>query len=302
MNATGCGRPTARGSGFLDHPAIDLLSGRPIHFLTDRHPALAHDEAKAAELWEALAAIEAPGGNRGVGVSSRPRDDYEGDDVPQASAAATVPAAVPRWATVEITFSGPSHGNPFSDVDLAARFTLDGVDGVEAVAGGFYDGDGRWIIRFLPGTQGRWEFTTSSNARSLNAVTGHFQVTDQVDGEHGPVRVDGYHFGHAGGTRHTPLGTTAYAWIHQPAEVRAATLRTLEGSPFSKVRMTVFPKVYLHNTNEPELYPFAGTPPPLLRVPPPGPGRHTGTFRIALPWREFMALRVVAVHGQDETQ
>jgi hypothetical protein len=84
-------------------------------------------------------------------------------------------------------------------------------------------------------------------------------VTAATDGAHGPVRADGFHFAHADGTRHLPLGTTAYAWIHQPAEVRAATLRTLSGGPFSKLRMTVFPKGYDYNTNEPELYPFPGS-------------------------------------------
>jgi len=34
------------------------------------------------------------------------------------------------------------------------------------------------------------------------------------------------------------------------------TLATLAGSPFSKLRMCVFPKSYLFNTNEPDRYPF----------------------------------------------
>ena len=36
------------------------------------------------------------------------------------------------------------------------------------------------------------------------------------------------------------------------------TLKTLASSPFNKIRMCVFPKRYVWNTNEPILYPFAG--------------------------------------------
>ena len=78
-------------------------------------------------------------------------------------------------------------------------------------------------------------------------------------GSHGPVRVDGFHFVHADGTRYRPVGTTAYAWTHQPDELQERTLRTLEGSPFTKMRMCIFPKSYLYNANEPDDFPFPGS-------------------------------------------
>ena len=71
--------------------------------------------------------------------------------------------------------------------------------------------------------------------------------------------VDGFHFRHADGTRHRPLGTTAYAWTHQPEELQEQTLRTLAGSPFTKMRMCVFPKSYLYNANEPDDFVFPGS-------------------------------------------
>ncbi|MFD8385887.1 hypothetical protein ACFV2X_46510 [Streptomyces sp. NPDC059679] len=66
-------------------------------------------------------------------------------------------------------------------------------------------------------------------------------------GRHGPVRVvDRHHF--------------AYAWTHQVERLRAATRRTLAASGFTKIRMCLLPKAYDYNTDEPELYPFPGSP------------------------------------------
>ena len=73
------------------------------------------------------------------------------------------------------------------------------------------------------------------------------------------MRVDGFHFRHADGTRHRPLGTTAYAWTHQPDALQEQTLRTLADAPFTKIRMCVFPKSYLYNANEPDDFVFPGS-------------------------------------------
>ena len=44
------------------------------------------------------------------------------------------------WATFELSFDGPSEGNPFQDVTFGAVFT----HGERKVRlNGFYDGDGR---------------------------------------------------------------------------------------------------------------------------------------------------------------
>ncbi len=67
---------------------------------------------------------------------------------------------------------------------------------------------------------------------------------------------DTFHFAYADGTRYLPVGTTAYAWTHQPEPLQEQTLDTLAMSPFTKLRMCVFPKSYLYNTNDPEVYPF----------------------------------------------
>jgi hypothetical protein len=181
---------------------------------------------------------------------------YEGADVAYGSAAASHPAEGGVWERFEIRIAGPSHGNPFVDVELAARFT--GPDGVAHDVLGFFDGEGRYALRFLPPAPGAWRFETRSNARSLHGITGSFAVAET--GARGPVRVaDRFHFAYANGERYRPIGTTSYAWTHQPDELQQLTLRSLAASAFTKLRMCLFPKSYTFNANEPERYPFART-------------------------------------------
>jgi hypothetical protein len=177
--------------------------------------------------------------------------------VARGSARLTLPSApVPRWGAVELRLDGPSHGNPFVDVELGARVT-NGERTFEV--GGFYDGDGVYLIRFLAEDEGEWRFETHSTARSLDGISGAVSVGPAASGAHGPVRVDGHHFRHADGTRYRPVGTTAYVWTHQPDEVQERTLATLAASPFNKMRMCLFPKSYLYNSNEPDRFPFPGS-------------------------------------------
>jgi hypothetical protein len=163
-------------------------------------------------------------------------------------------ASVPRWELFELTLSGPSAGNPFVDVQLAATFTL----GHRAVAvNGFYDGTGTYKVRFMPDTEGEWSYSTTSNATELAGKTGRFVCTPALAGAHGPVEVrNEHHFAYADGTPYFPFGTTCYAWVHQTEELQQQTLQTLRTAPFNKIRMCVFPKSYEYNHNEPPLYPF----------------------------------------------
>src|SRR5579875_929080 len=174
-------------------------------------------------------------------------------------AEAVVPSApssssVPRWEIFEAGFSGPSAGNPFRDVQLQAVFRQ-GNRQVEV--DGFYDGAGRYKVRFMPDTEGEWSYTTTSNARELNHKSGRFTCTAASPKAHGPVSVrNQHHFAHADGTPFFPFGTTCYAWVHQSEELQQQTLKTLSTGPFNKIRMCVFPKSYEYNHNEPALYPF----------------------------------------------
>jgi len=161
---------------------------------------------------------------------------------------------ISQWDIFEQRFEGPSEGNPFTDVRLTAEFTCGGTTvGVT----GFYDGGGTYAVRFMPQATGTWRWRTSSNAASLDGRSGEFECVEPAAGVHGPVHVsETYHFSYADGTPYLPIGTTCYAWIHQTPALIAKTLKTLETTPFNKLRMCVFPKDYCYNKNEPELFAF----------------------------------------------
>ncbi|HEX8202652.1 MAG TPA: DUF5060 domain-containing protein [Isosphaeraceae bacterium] len=164
-----------------------------------------------------------------------------------------------QWGIYEVALEGPSAGNPFTEVELSARFSL-GEDAVTVA--GFYDGAGVYRVRFMPGRPGAWRYETRSNRAALDGQAGRFDVVAPSPGNHGPVRVRNvFHFAYADGTPYFPVGTTCYAWTHQGATLEEQTLETLAHAPFNKMRMCVFPKHYAFNRNEPALYPFAGTPP-----------------------------------------
>lgn len=166
-------------------------------------------------------------------------------------------ASVERWDVFELTLDGPSGGNPFTDVTFGAAFAM----GNRKIAcAGFYDGDGKYKVRFMPDEMGAWSYTTSSNRPELNGHAGNFQCTPAREGNHGPVRVrDGFHFGYEDGTPFVECGTTCYAWAFQPPERQQQTIQTLRSSPFNKLRMCIFPKWYQYNRSEPPIYPFPRT-------------------------------------------
>lgn len=242
--------------GIAASPMAAQYRGVRLGQLVGLVPALEDADARQ-RLWDALAAVgEGTGQARIYAAATAADPHYEGPEVTPGSATVTLPAPTPRWDVVELRIDGPSHGNPFVDVELEAVFTRNGS---ELRVGGFYDGGGVYRIRALADLDGEWTFTTHSTARSLDGLTGSVTVIASREGAHGPVRVDGFHFRHADGTRHRPLGTTAYAWTHQSEELQEQTLATLAEAPFTKMRMCVFPKSYLYNANEPVDFPFPGS-------------------------------------------
>ncbi|WP_129669300.1 DUF5605 domain-containing protein [Phytoactinopolyspora endophytica] len=240
--------------GVANSPMVQNLSSMPVGVLVDRDPAMRVDEQARKQFWEEMAQIDDTTPPRVEAAPIEPRLDYEPDDVAEGSAAVRAAGSGPVHAPFEIAFDGPAHGNPFVDVELTVTFVSPA--GSELRVGGFYDGDGRYLVRLLPEETGTWRFTSSSTARSLNGVSSTFEITPSENP--GRVRVaDQFHFRHADGTRYAPFGTTAYAWTHQGDDLEAQTLASLQASPFNKVRMCVFPKSYLYNTNEPPRYPYA---------------------------------------------
>jgi hypothetical protein len=161
---------------------------------------------------------------------------------------------VERWDIFELSMDGPKDGNPYVDLKLSAQFRY--KNRVVEVDG-FYDGDGLYMVRFMPDTTGLWSYETKCSCPDLDGITGRFECIAPSRSNHGPVRVKNtYHFAYEDGTPHFPVGTTCYAWNHQGDELEEQTLKTLKTAPFNKMRMCVFPKHYDYNHNEPQYYPF----------------------------------------------
>ncbi|MGN1250326.1 MAG: DUF5605 domain-containing protein, partial [Candidatus Spyradocola sp.] len=127
-------------------------------------------------------------------------------------------------------------------------------------AEGFYDGDGRYVVRFMPSFEGSYTFRVT--ASFLDApVSGEFTVSPASAGNHGPVRVHNtYHFCYEDGTPYYSIGTTCYVWALQDDARIAQTLDTLRHSAFNKIRFCLLPKHYDYNLGEPRSYPYEGTP------------------------------------------
>ena len=165
---------------------------------------------------------------------------------------------VERWKIFELILDGPKTGNPFTEAELKADFQKE----VETITvNGFYDGNGKYIIRFMAQSEGEWSYITKSNIRTLNGKKGKFICIKPSPGNHGPVAVkDTFYFAYADGTPHHSFGTTCYVWVHQGDSLAKVTLNTLSKDYFNKVRFCIFPNDYNWNKNEPEFYPFEGKP------------------------------------------
>jgi hypothetical protein len=165
---------------------------------------------------------------------------------------------VERWGVFELTLNGPSSGNPYLDVQWSAEFTQ-GTQRIKVP--GFWDSASTYKIRFSPPTTGEWSYQTVCTVPELNGKTGTFQVTNATGDNHGPVQIlDTFYLRFADGTPYFQVGTTCYAWVHQTDTLQQLTLQTLATSPFNKIRMTVFPKDYTYNKNDPPYYAFLPKP------------------------------------------
>ena len=161
-----------------------------------------------------------------------------------------------RWGMIEIPLKGPAEGNPFTDYTVKGVFK-GSQETIEAT--GFYDGDGLYKVRFMPSFEGEYTYEISASF-SDNPPSGSFLVTPPSPGNHGPVRVaNTYHFAYEDGSPYYSVGTTCYAWAHQPEPILQNTLLELEQGYFNKLRFCVFPKHYIHNFRDPETFPYEGT-------------------------------------------
>ncbi|MHC6219004.1 DUF5605 domain-containing protein [Arthrobacter sp. MMS24-S77] len=247
----------------VNSPALHTLYFHEVGTILGTEDALQGKPGESAEILRLLGELEpedlvAQRAAEAAADLPAPSRDYEQGSVVRGSAVAEYPTAAAALERFELTLAGPSHGNPFTDVELRAVFTS--PSGETLGVPGFYDGDGAYRVRLLVPEAGEWTFTTTSNARSLDAVAGAFTAGEAVAGAKGVVRVaETFHFAYENGTPYLPIGTTSYAWTHQGDALEKQTLDTLAAGPFNKMRMCIFPKSYLFNENEPEFYPFEGS-------------------------------------------
>lgn len=164
---------------------------------------------------------------------------------------------VEKWGVFEVRAEGERTGNPFVERSLSATF----IGAHERVTvEGFYDGDGVYIVRFMPSYEGEYRYVLEGSYGG-GRREGAFTVTPPGPGNHGPVHVAGAcHFAYADGTPYYPLGTTCYVWELQSDARISETLESLRESAFNKLRFCVFPKHYDYNLSEPRSYPYEGTP------------------------------------------
>ena len=167
------------------------------------------------------------------------------------------PHSVERWGVFEVRISGPSEGNPFVERAVAAVFTSRNET---ARVDGFYDGEGRYAVRFIPSFEEPYRFLLEADWLD-GTPGGSFLVTPPRMGNRGPVYVaNTFHFAYADGAPFYPAGTTCYAWTYQPDGIKAGTLETLRRGYFNKLRFCVFPKHYDFNFRDPAVFPYEGVP------------------------------------------
>ena len=152
-----------------------------------------------------------------------------------------------QYEMLELCF--PTDADPQPLPELTAAFTC-GEDTITVK--GFYTGDVTYRVRFLPKKPGIYAYQVKGVVRA----EGRVEVLPAREGHHGMVKAKGIHFIYEDGTAFHSFGTTVYALAHQSEALIHETMETLKQSPFNKVRLCVFPKSFLYNSNEPRLHAF----------------------------------------------
>ncbi len=153
-----------------------------------------------------------------------------------------------QYEMLELVFHGKILTDCWAQIDLNAEFTCGEIG---KTVKGFYDGDGRYVVRFLPEIPGEWHWKISGAVLAEGTET-CLPAKDC----HGLVKAADTHFEYEDGRLFVPFGTTVYALAHQDDGLTEQTLESLKSAPFNKVRICVFPKHYDYNHNEPPFYAF----------------------------------------------
>ena len=99
----------------------------------------------------------------------------------------------------------------------------------------FRCGKNQYKVRLYVNKTGKWDYQLQ---------VGEVEIQESIEcvssakkEAHGMVCAEGYHFSYEDGKRYLPFGTTAYAWIYQPAERQEQTIKTLKNNCFNKIRI-----------------------------------------------------------------
>src|SRR5690349_14675739 len=95
----------------------------PIRMVVEQGSAAPSDPAELERMWHELSGLEGSSPNRAETPFIEPALDYETADVRRSSARLSAVGPAEQWSVTELTIEGPSHGNPFVDVELSAKFT-----------------------------------------------------------------------------------------------------------------------------------------------------------------------------------
>ena len=157
---------------------------------------------------------------------------------------------VPQYQPHDFTFAATVSGNPF-DVVLEGEFS--GPNGQLLRIPGFYDGDGKWKIRFSPPASGIWQMRTSSPVAALNVKTDQIQSTpNRNPNVHGVLRVDPqhpYHFLFEDGSRFFLMGYEAdWLWGADMLDPQRKVMHRLIDQIAARGFNYVLVNVYAHDT------------------------------------------------------
>ena len=165
--------------------------------------------------------------------------------------------SVKKWDIFEVCIDGPMDGNPFVEQWISGVFWSDNE---KKEIEGFYDGDGKYKVRFMPSFSGHYDFKIKASFLA-SEQSASFTVLQNNPDNHGVVRIfNKFHFAYDDGTKYIPSGTTCYVWELQNEDLQEETLKSLAESPFNKIRFCIFPKHYVYNFNDPISFPYEGTP------------------------------------------
>lgn len=154
----------------------------------------------------------------------------------------------------------PGVANPYRDARLTGTFVSPSEKSISVE--GFYCGEDRWKLRFVPEEQGEYRYTLRGEG---TAVFQEGRLMASSPREKGFIRIhpqNPYAFAYSDGTAFFPMGDTCYGLYDDTPvtpELRRLYLDTRRAQHFNFVRMSIQHSPYRAKA-EPEFWPWGGTP------------------------------------------